>query len=102
MLFYFFPLTLSPLFPVSPLKTYIGDALNLLTLVTIGVVLLFSLPKIYEANKQQIDASVEQIMAQIQAQLPVYKVGSDEISRPSNGTSIQVDAACTVRTVRSK
>jgi len=55
------------------LMTYIGDALNLLTLVTIGVVLLFSLPKIYEANKQQIDASVEQIMAQIQAQLPVYK-----------------------------
>jgi len=55
------------------LLTYLGEALNLLTLVTIGVVLLFSLPKIYEVNKKQIDASVEQIMAQIQAQLPVYK-----------------------------
>ena len=48
--------------------------MNLLTLVTIGVVLLFSLPKIYEVNKKQIDAGVEQIMAHIQAQLPVYKV----------------------------
>lgn len=55
------------------LMTYLGDALNLLTLVTIGVILLFSLPKIYEVNKKQIDAGVEQIMAQIQAQLPVYK-----------------------------
>jgi len=55
------------------LMTYLGDALNLLTLVTIGVVLLFSLPKIYEVNKKQIDAGVEQIMAHIQAQLPVYK-----------------------------
>lgn len=55
------------------LMTYLGEALNLLTLVTIGVILLFSLPKIYEVNKKQIDASVEQIMAQIQAQLPVYK-----------------------------
>jgi len=55
------------------IMTYIGDAVNLLTLVTLGVVLLFSLPKIYEANKSQIDAGVEKVMAQIQAQLPVYK-----------------------------
>ena len=56
-------------------QTYIGDTFNLLTLLTIGVVLLFSLPKIYEVNKKQIDSGVEQIMAQIMAQIPVYKVG---------------------------
>ena len=62
--------------PLFLLQTYVGDAVNLLTLVTLGVVLLFSLPKIYEANKRQIDAGVEKVMAQIQAQLPVYKVGT--------------------------
>ncbi|KAK9507488.1 hypothetical protein O3M35_007338 [Rhynocoris fuscipes] len=42
--------------------TYVGACFNGLTLIIIGVVLLFSLPKVYENNKAQIDIYVKMAM----------------------------------------
>uniref|UniRef100_A0A161MAY9 Reticulon-like protein n=1 Tax=Triatoma infestans TaxID=30076 RepID=A0A161MAY9_TRIIF len=42
--------------------TYIGACFNGLTLIIIGVILLFTLPKVYENNKAQIDVYMKMAM----------------------------------------
>lgn len=58
--------------------TYLGSWFNGLTLVILSVVALFSLPKVYEQNKAQIDqyvglvrSQVNDIMSKVKASLPI-------------------------------
>jgi len=58
--------------------TYLGSWFNGLTLITLGVVALFSLPKVYEQNKQQIDqyvtlasTQVNEVMTKVRAAIPI-------------------------------
>merc|ERR1719315_757778 len=60
--------------------TYIGAWFNGLTLLILGLVSMFSLPKTYEVYQEQIDAylalaqdQVKGIMAQIHAKIPIGK-----------------------------
>ncbi|OXU28899.1 hypothetical protein TSAR_008177 [Trichomalopsis sarcophagae] len=60
--------------------TYLGAWFNGMTLIIIGVVALFSLPKVYETNKTQIDqnlalvqAKVNEITAKVKAAMPLGK-----------------------------
>ncbi|XP_014238996.1 reticulon-1 isoform X1 [Trichogramma pretiosum] len=60
--------------------TYLGAWFNGMTLVIIGVIALFTLPKVYETNKTQIDqhlgavkAKVDEITAKVKAALPIGK-----------------------------
>ncbi|XP_005095181.2 reticulon-1-A isoform X2 [Aplysia californica] len=62
------------------LSTYIGSLLNGITLVILAVILLFTLPKVYETYQVQIDQYVGQAKAQInnvltivQSKLPFLK-----------------------------
>ncbi|XP_046410333.1 reticulon-1-A isoform X4 [Neodiprion fabricii] len=45
--------------------TYLGAWFNGMTLIIIGVVALFTLPKVYETNKTQIDQNVELVRGKI-------------------------------------
>jgi len=60
--------------------TYVGSCFNGLTLIIIGVVALFALPKVYESNKSVIDMYVDlasakfsEINSKVQAALPFGK-----------------------------
>nr|XP_050863018.1 reticulon-1-A isoform X4 [Vespula vulgaris] len=60
--------------------TYIGSWFNGMTLMIIGVVALFTLPKVYETNKTQIDENlalvkgkVDEFTAKIKAAIPLVK-----------------------------
>ncbi|XP_015180676.1 PREDICTED: reticulon-1-A isoform X3 [Polistes dominula] len=60
--------------------TYIGSWFNGMTLIIIGVVALFTLPKVYETNKTQIDENlalvkgkVDEFTAKIKAAIPLVK-----------------------------
>jgi len=53
--------------------TYVGDAFNLLTIVIIALVVLFTVPKTYEIYGADIDLVAEKLMAQARAQWPVIK-----------------------------
>merc|ERR1712029_1006910 len=60
--------------------TYIGAWFNGLTLLILGLVSMFSLPKTYEVYQEQIDAylalaqdQVKGVMAQIHAKIPIGK-----------------------------
>ncbi|XP_056638271.1 reticulon-1-A isoform X4 [Diorhabda sublineata] len=65
--------------------TYVGAWFNGMTLIIIGWVALFTLPKVYEANKTQIDANLEvvrtklaEITTKIKAAVPVGKKGEEK------------------------
>lgn len=45
--------------------TYIGAWFNAMTLLLIGVICLFSFPKVYELNKEQIDKNLEIVKSKI-------------------------------------
>ncbi|KAK8735702.1 hypothetical protein OTU49_005275 [Cherax quadricarinatus] len=58
--------------------TYVGSWFNGLTLVTLAVVALFTLPKVYEQNQAQIDQyvglvrnQVNDVMSKVKAALPI-------------------------------
>ncbi|XP_011158608.2 reticulon-2 isoform X2 [Solenopsis invicta] len=60
--------------------TYVGSWFNGMTLIIIGVVALFTLPKVYETNKEQIDqnlalvqAKINEITAKVKAAIPLGK-----------------------------
>lgn len=60
--------------------TYLGSWFNGMTLIIIGVVALFTLPKVYETNKTQIDqnlalvqAKINELTAKVKAALPLGK-----------------------------
>ncbi|XP_057336639.1 reticulon-1-A-like isoform X4 [Microplitis mediator] len=60
--------------------TYLGAWFNGLTLIIIGVIALFTLPKIYETNKAQIDQNlalvqgkINELTAKIKAAIPLGK-----------------------------
>ncbi|XP_048505948.1 reticulon-1 isoform X2 [Athalia rosae] len=60
--------------------TYLGAWFNGMTLIIIGVVALFSLPKVYETNKTQIDQNVDlvrgkinELTAKVKAAIPLGK-----------------------------
>jgi len=60
--------------------TYVGSWFNGMTLVIIGVVALFTLPKVYETNKEQIDQNlalvqgrINEITAKVKAAIPLGK-----------------------------
>ncbi|XP_077283890.1 reticulon isoform X2 [Arctopsyche grandis] len=65
--------------------TYLGAWFNGMTLLIIGYVALFTLPKVYETNKAQIDANVDLVSAKFQeitnkvkAAIPIGKKGESE------------------------
>ncbi|KOX80376.1 Reticulon-4 [Melipona quadrifasciata] len=45
--------------------TYVGSWFNGMTLIIIGVIALFTLPKVYETNKAQIDQNLAQVESKI-------------------------------------
>ncbi|XP_071570761.1 uncharacterized protein Rtnl1 isoform X2 [Temnothorax nylanderi] len=60
--------------------TYVGSWFNGMTLIIIGVVALFTLPKVYETNQDQIDqnlalvqAKINEITAKVKAAIPLGK-----------------------------
>lgn len=60
--------------------TYVGSWFNGLTLVILGVIGLFSLPKVYETHQEKIDQNVDlvrgkinDIVDKVQAVLPIGK-----------------------------
>jgi len=53
--------------------TYVGALFNLLTLLILVVVSLFTLPKIYEVHRDQIDAGLALLTDQLAAQYPVVR-----------------------------
>lgn len=60
--------------------TYLGAWFNGMTLIIMGVVALFTLPKVYETNKTQIDqnlalvqAKINEITAKVKAAMPLGK-----------------------------
>ncbi|XP_050457310.1 reticulon-1-A isoform X4 [Cataglyphis hispanica] len=60
--------------------TYVGSWFNGMTLIIIGVVALFTLPKVYETNQEQIDqnlalvqAKIAEITAKVKAAIPLGK-----------------------------
>lgn len=60
--------------------TYVGSWFNGMTLIIIGVVALFTLPKVYETNQEQIDqnlalvqAKITEITAKVKAAIPLGK-----------------------------
>ncbi|XP_072747280.1 uncharacterized protein Rtnl1 isoform X1 [Anoplolepis gracilipes] len=60
--------------------TYVGSLFNGMTLIIIGVVALFTLPKVYETNQEQIDqnlalvqAKINEITAKVKAAIPLGK-----------------------------
>jgi len=53
--------------------TYVGDAFNLLTLVIILFVAVFTIPKVYEMYGGEIDSVLEKVVAQAKAQWPVVR-----------------------------
>ncbi|XP_044020153.1 reticulon-1 isoform X2 [Aphidius gifuensis] len=60
--------------------TYVGSWFNGMTLIIIGVVALFTLPKVYETNKVQIDqnlalvqAKINELTAKVKAAIPLGK-----------------------------
>jgi len=60
--------------------TYLGSWFNGMTLIIIGVVALFTLPKVYETNKAQIDQNValvhgkiNELTAKVKAAIPLGK-----------------------------
>ncbi|XP_015436449.1 PREDICTED: reticulon-1-A isoform X4 [Dufourea novaeangliae] len=60
--------------------TYVGSWFNGMTLIIIGVVALFTLPKVYETNKTQIDQNlalvhgkINELTAKVKAAIPLGK-----------------------------
>jgi chromate transport protein ChrA len=60
--------------------TYVGSWFNGMTLIIIGVVALFTLPKVYETNKVQIDqnlalvqAKINELTAKVKTAIPLGK-----------------------------
>ncbi|XP_014300408.1 reticulon-1-A isoform X5 [Microplitis demolitor] len=60
--------------------TYVGSWFNGMTLIIIGVIALFTLPKVYETNKAQIDQNlalvqgkINELTAKIKAAIPLGK-----------------------------
>lgn len=53
--------------------TYIGEWFNLLTVVILVVVSVFTLPKIYEVHQEQIDAHVGMVKDHLMSQYPVVR-----------------------------
>jgi len=53
--------------------TYVGEMFNLLSIFIIALVLLFTVPKIYEVYGDDIDAIAAKLLAQAKAQWPVVK-----------------------------
>lgn len=53
--------------------TYVGEAFNLMTLVIIAAVSIFTIPKVYEVYGTEIDIAAEKLVAQAKAQWPVVK-----------------------------
>lgn len=60
--------------------TYVGSWFNGMTLIIIGVVALFTLPKVYETNKAQIDQNlalvhgkINELTAKVKAAIPLGK-----------------------------
>lgn len=60
--------------------TYIGSWFNGMTLIILGVVLIFTLPKVYETYKVQIDnyvnmamSHINNVVTQVQAKVPFLK-----------------------------
>ncbi|RZC39250.1 Reticulon domain containing protein [Asbolus verrucosus] len=65
--------------------TYLGAWFNGMTLIIIAWVALFTLPKVYEANKTQIDANLEivrtklaDITSKVKAAIPIGKKAVEE------------------------
>ncbi|XP_063927940.1 reticulon-1-A isoform X8 [Zophobas morio] len=65
--------------------TYLGSWFNGMTLIIIAWVALFTLPKVYEANKTQIDANLEivrtklaEITSKVKAAIPIGKKAVEE------------------------
>ncbi|XP_012348297.1 reticulon-1-A isoform X5 [Apis florea] len=60
--------------------TYVGSWFNGMTLIIIGVIALFTLPKVYETNKSQIDqnlalvqSKINELAAKVKAAIPFGK-----------------------------
>lgn len=53
--------------------TYVGACFNLLTLLILINVSVFTLPKIYEVHREQIDSYVKMVTDQLAAQYPVLR-----------------------------
>ncbi|XP_012150640.1 reticulon isoform X6 [Megachile rotundata] len=60
--------------------TYVGSWFNGMTLIIIGVIALFTLPKVYETNKAQIDQNlalvhgkINELTAKVKAAIPLGK-----------------------------
>ncbi|XP_050524269.1 reticulon-1 isoform X1 [Daktulosphaira vitifoliae] len=65
--------------------TYIGAWFNGLTLIILGLIALFTLPKVYENNKTQIDQNIELVRGKIaeltnkvRAAIPIGKKSTEE------------------------
>lgn len=65
--------------------TYVGACFNGITLIILGYVALFTLPKAYEANKAQVDANLElarakihEITSKVRAAVPLGKKAESE------------------------
>ncbi|XP_052120469.1 reticulon-1-A isoform X4 [Frankliniella occidentalis] len=65
--------------------TYVGSWFNGMTLIILGVVALFTLPKVYETNKAQIDQNIElvagkvnEITAKVRAAIPIGKKAEEK------------------------
>merc|ERR1712126_151302 len=48
------------------LLTYIGSWFNMLTLLILAWILLFSTPKLYQQNQAQVDEVIGQVMTQVE------------------------------------
>ncbi|XP_050669764.1 reticulon-1-A isoform X4 [Leptidea sinapis] len=65
--------------------TYVGACFNGITLIILGWIALFTLPKAYEMNKAQVDANLElargkinEIVAKVRAAVPLGKKSESE------------------------
>ncbi|XP_060803642.1 reticulon-3 isoform X2 [Amyelois transitella] len=65
--------------------TYVGACFNGITLIILGWIALFTLPKAYEMNKQQVDANLElarakinEISAKVRAAVPLGRKSESE------------------------
>uniref|UniRef100_T1J6M0 Reticulon-like protein n=1 Tax=Strigamia maritima TaxID=126957 RepID=T1J6M0_STRMM len=71
--------------------TYVGAWFNGMTLLILGFVAAFTLPKVYETNKTQIDhyiniarTQVDEIMSKIKSKVPIGKKAKEHLRHPQS------------------
>jgi len=62
--------------------TYIGNWFNLLTLLLLSVISIFTLPKVYQVHHEQIDASIGMLTDRLLAQYPVIRGKVADVCAP--------------------